>query len=695
MKITEDEILNIVISELDNAPMADNLEQPLEYYLGLPNGTEVEGRSRITSTDVADSIEWILPQIMKSFSQTNEIVTFDPYSEADEKQAEIESEYVYHVLMKKNPGFICIHQFVKDALMQRNGILKVYYESKEEKQTRSYTGLTMEEVQVILSPDNVELLESSQTDDGFDIKFKLTKKVNKICVESVPLEEFRVNADHNSVDLTSARFTAHVTEKTLSQLREEGIDEDKLSQLTAFSNDASAYRFQAQGENVFQGASADTENEAMQLYSISECYTWIDIDGDGVVEYVKVTCGGLDVPTVILSVDEIEMSPWISTTAILMPHKFQGQSIYDRIKEIQDHKTALIRNIQDNLYLQNNQRNAVLEGQVNMDDLRVSRPGGSVRVKRMDAIMPLTVPQTPQAAFDMMRYLDEVRSGRSGVSAEGSATPQNIGNKVGSEGVERMMTAKEELVGLIIRVIAETGIKPLCLKIRDLARQHIDTIEDFQFRGQWVQVHPQSWIPRTECTVRVGTGSGDTRQKLVAINQVIERQLAALQMPGQTLVNPAKIYSALNDFCKFAGLNGAEKYFVDPQSEEGQMTAQQTQQSQQAEKAKAEEQNVAMMQMQAQIAQAEMLKAQTLQQNSLLKHQIDTDKQTHDAQMSVMKAQLERAKLLTDAALKDKDNEFRYDQLNTNTALELTKLGKQQSDMSTYEGDRNDRTTEN
>jgi hypothetical protein len=687
MKLKDDDILNIIISELTNAPMADNLEKPLEYYLGLPNDTEVEGRSCLTSTDVADSIEWILPQIMKSFSQTNEIVTFDPYNEADEKQSEIESEYVYHVLMKKNPGFICIHQMVKDALMQRNGILKVYYESKDEIQTRRYTGLTLEEVQVILSPDNVELIESSQSDDGFDIKFKLTKKVNKICVESVPLEEFRVSANHNSIDLTGARFTAHVTEKTLSELREQGIPENKLEQLTAFSNNASNYRFQAQGENVFNGANNDIENEAMQLYAISECYVYMDIDGDGIAEYVKVTCGGLDVPTVILSVEEIEMSPWISTTAILMPHKFQGQSIYDRIKEIQDHKTALIRNIQDNLYLQNNQRNAVLEGQVNIEDMLVSRPGGIVRVTRPDAIVPLITPQTGQAAFDMMRYLDEVRSGRSGVSAEGSATPQNIGNKVGSEGVERMMTAKEELVGLIIRVIAETGVKPLCLKIRDLARQHIDTIEDFQFRGQWVQVHPSTWIPRNECTVRVGTGSGDTRQKLVAIDQVIERQLAALQMPGQSIVNPVKIYSALNDFCKFAGLSGGEKYFVDPQSEEGQVMAQQAQQGQQAEQQKADEQNMAMMQMQGQLAQAEMLKAQAAQQNNLLKHQIETDKQTHVAQMSVMKAQLERAQLLTDAATKDADTEFKYDQLNTNTALELTKMGKQQSDMSKYQNE--------
>ena len=201
--------------------------------------------------------------------------------------------------------------------------------------------------------------------------------------------------------------------------------------------------------------------------------------------------------------------PWVSTTAFLMSHKFQGISITDRLKQIQDQKTALWRNMFDNMYLQNNQRNVVIEGQVNMDDLLVSRPGGIIRAKRLDAITPLITPQLGVDAYNMMSYLDQVRAGRTGVDPDGQANPVNIGDRVGSQGVERLMNAKEELVGLIIRVIAETGIKPLCTKIRDLSIEHIDSVVDFRFRGQWHKINPSAWPERTQCTVRVGTGTGN------------------------------------------------------------------------------------------------------------------------------------------------------------------------------------------
>ena len=692
-KLTNDDILDIVNAELENAPVNNNLETPLGYYLGEPNGTEVDGKSTLMSLDVADAIEWIMPQIMKSFTQTNEIVIFDPCGPEDERQAELESEYVYNILMKKNTGFISIHQFVKDALLQRNGILKVYYESNDQITKEAYTGLTEQQLQMLLSDKTVELISMEQFIDIdpvfgqqvlFNVKIQITIKKPKIRVMPVPPEEFRVNSSHNSIDLTDARFTAHITQKTVSQLREDGVSEDILDELTTGFINQSDYRFQLQGENSTVNEGWTKANDAMRLIQVAECYLYIDIDGDGIAEYVKVTCAGNDTFNTFISMDEMTESPWISATAILMSHKFQGLSIYDRLKEIQDNKTALIRNIQDNIYLQNNQRMGVLTGQVNMDDLLVSRPGGVVRMSRPDALWPIVTPKIGMESFEFMRYLDEVRAGRSGVSAEGSATPQNIGDRVGSQGVERLMTAKEELVGLIVRVFAETGIKPLCLKIRDLARRHVDTIENFKFRGEWVQVNPAQWNERSESTVRVGTGSGDTTAKLAAINQVIQMQTQALQMPGQAIVDPTKVYSALNDFCKFSGLNGADKYFIDPTSEIGKQKQGQADQQMQSEKQKADQQQQSMIQMQVQLAQAEMLKAQVAQENvklkgqtELAKHQREMDKQTYEAQLAQLETQIKVVQQVADGQEKDDRLEFDYQKLASDLALRITELEAQ------------------
>lgn len=692
-KLSDSDVLAIIANELSNANITTSspsvLQDPLMYYLGLPNGTEQEGRSSIVSTDIADAIEWIMPQIMKSFTQNNEVVVFDPISEADELQASIESEYVYDVLMKQNDGFVLIHQFVKDALMQRNGILKVYYEESEETKTYSYTGLNEDQLHIIVADKNTEILaltpnefidDQDQPQVLFDVKLAVTNKDGKVKIDAVAPEEFRVNSQHNSIDLTNARFTAQIINKSISDLREEGYSQDEVEGITSSDFIRSSYRFNYQNESTLIPSTLSND-DANKLVEIGECYMKLDMNGDGIAELMKITVAGVEPPTRILSIEEIDSKPWISTTAILMSHKFQGLSVYDRLKSIQDNKTAIIRNIMDNMYLQNNQRNIILEGQVNLDDLLVSRPGGLIRAKRLDAITPLQTPQIGDAAFSMMQYLDEVKAGRIGVSADGTASPDNIGDRVGSQGVERMMNAKEELIGLIIRVICETGIKPLCNKIRDIVTQHTDTIQDFQYRGQWVKVNPSEWPKRSKSSVRVGTGTGDVTAKLSAIQQIQQIQATIIAQPGQALTNPSKVYSALDDFCKFSGLNGASKYFIDPNSQEGQQTAQQaSQMSQQQQQAQQEEQ-LKQFQLQAQLAQAATTTAEAQQANVQLKgqvelgkHQREMEKHAFEARIAQLLAEIEQAKISEKGNKEISDLRFKYDQLSMQTAIKLTEI---------------------
>jgi hypothetical protein len=468
--------------------------------------------------------------------------------------------------------------------------------------------------------------------------------------------------------------------KSLSDLREEGFDEADIQKIMQSDLIRSSYRFSYQNEPTLI-PSVTAADEANKLVEICECFLKLDMNGDGITERVKVTVGGVLNPTVVLETDPIDSSPWVATTAILMSHKYQGLSIYDRLKQIQDNKTAVIRNVMDNMYLQNNQRNVVLEGQVNLDDMLVSRPGGLIRAKRLDAIQPLMTPQIGDAAFNMIRYLDETKAGRTGVSADGSASPENVGDRVGSQGVDRMMNAKEELVGLIIRVICETGIKPLCNKIRDLVTQHTDTIQDFQYRGQWVKVNPSEWPKRSKSTVRVGTGTGDTRSKLTAIEKIQQVQAQIIATPGQALTNPSKVYAALDDFCKFSGLNGAGKYFTDPNSQEGkqatQTAAQQGQQQQQQimdEKLKEFQLNAQLAQAATTTAEAQQANVQVKAQLELAKHQREIDKHTFEGKIAQLLATIEQAKLVEKGHKEISDMQFKYDQLSMQTAVALTKI---------------------
>lgn len=689
----DSEILSIISSELSAANYSDTdegsgqLEQAMSYYLGLPNGTEVDGRSAVTSTDVADSIEWIMPQIMESFTQVNEIVKFDPSKAGDARQAELESQFVYDVLMKENDGFTIIYQMVKDALMQRNGVLKVYYDDTPETITRTYTGLVEQAIAVLLT--NQEIVNYKITDSYidqqfgpvYDVEVTLQTKCGKIVIDNVPLEEFRVNAQHNSINVSKSRFTAHVMTKSVSDLAAEGYDEKVLEKLPAYHGYRRDYRFAMMDEDS-TNASAQSADIAQRFVQVHECCMLIDTDRDGIAELRKITCAGsTDMPEVILSNELLDSMPWVATTGIIMPHKFQGLSITDRVKPLQDQKTAILRNVLDNFYLQNNQRNVVIENQVNMDDMLISRPGGIIRAKREGAITPLITPQIGSAGFDLIRYLDEVRAGRTGVQSDGNASPISIGDRVGSQGVDRLMNAKEALVGLIIRCIAETGIKPLMLKIRELACRHMDAVHDYEFRGEWMQIAPTTWTATRRCTVKVGTGTGETSQKLMLLKEVLAVQTQAIANPEQTLVEQSHIFNVLDDICKLGGLNGATRYFVDPGTEAGKQKALQVQQNSQAMQQKQDQIQQLQAQLEAKVAESAVMTADAAQKMAQYKaiadqakHQLEMAKATDKARIEQLQAQLEQYQTGIEAANKDDELQYKYDKLNTDAAIALTKI---------------------
>ncbi|EOE0154409.1 hypothetical protein ACJ8S7_005062 [Klebsiella pneumoniae] len=695
-KLSNEEILSIIGSELSNATgssendsIQQNRQRALAMYLG-EKGEVQEGRSSVVSTDVADSIEWIMPEVMKAFTQNNEVVTFDPVGPEDRRQAEIESRYVYDTIIKDNEGFIAMHEFFKDALLQKNGFFKVFYNDTTETQKVNFTGLTVIEFEMLQAEPFIEITGVTEnvieveggSIQSFDVNAIRTIPNGKIELMCVAPEDIRVNRMHNSVSLKNARFIAHSMLKTRSELIEDGYSRDVIDELPTEDiefEESKNYRFAMQGENITPLGSVGDKSQC--VYEVSECYIMMDIDDDGIAERCKITVAGVTNPTHILDIEEVDEWPFISATAILMPHKLFGLSIYDRLKEIQQQKTALLRNVLDNVYLQNNQRTAAIEGQVNLDDLLISRPGGVVRVKTPNSIVPITTPPLSGDAYKMFDYLDGVRAGRSGVSPEGTVGDQAIGDSVGSEGLERILNQKEELVGLMVRVFAETGIKPLCEMVRRLLIKHVDTTVDYEFHQEWVQINPAQWKTRNKTTVRVGTGSGNRKEQAAAVMQILGFQEKILANPSQSLVTESKVFAALNDFCKLAGMPGAAAYFLDPNSPEGQQNKQQVDQSlQQQQKQEAEQQQL-LAQVQIKIANAEESKAQTQRQNvelthqkNMLQQQLDQQKLASDNAIKALQQQLAEAKELANSNHKDQELEYRYYDTDTRAETERMRI---------------------
>ena len=82
--LDEDEIAHAVGQEISsalgdmNSGISEDRRQSLKYYLGKPFGNEQEGRSKVVLHDVLESIEWIIPSLMKIFFGGGNIVNYKP-----------------------------------------------------------------------------------------------------------------------------------------------------------------------------------------------------------------------------------------------------------------------------------------------------------------------------------------------------------------------------------------------------------------------------------------------------------------------------------------------------------------------------------------------------------------------------------------------------------------------------------------
>lgn len=145
----------------------------MQYYLGdMAKDMPVpEGRSKTVSFDVADTIEGLMPSLMEIFIGSDEVVRFEPVGPEDEEAAQQETDYVNHVFMQQNPGFRVLYDFIKDALLQKVGIVKVWWEEREEEQYETYYDLTADQFALLAqavaqSDGSMKITEHSEHDEN-------------------------------------------------------------------------------------------------------------------------------------------------------------------------------------------------------------------------------------------------------------------------------------------------------------------------------------------------------------------------------------------------------------------------------------------------------------------------------------------------------------------------------------------------
>lgn len=575
-KVTDEELLARVQGEITDAlgyndTVSKQRESAMDYYYALPFGNEVEGRSQYVDSSVMDTIEWIKPSLMRVFASGDEMVTFEPHGPEDVESAEQATDYVNHIFTKDNNGWEILYTWFTDALLQKNGIVKVWWDDYEDWNREEYNGLDEQEFNLLIMSPDIEVMEHTSYVDDYgakhDVVIKRTSYTGRVKIENVPPDEFLISRE--AKDIKDARFVCHRVRKTLSELRlmypDEDLDPREIGggddDMSAFSSERlSRYEFDKSAD-YFGGWGSPNDDEALQTYWLHESFIKTDYDGDGIAELRKVCSVG----SKILANDPIDKVPFVSITPVKIPHKFFGLSIADLIMDLQLIKSTLMRNLMDNMYNMNFGRYAVLEGQANLDDLLSQRPGGVVRVKSPNAIMPLATPPLEASSFQMLGYLDEQRESRSGVNKYSQGLNDNaLTSHTTATAVNATMTAAQSRVELIARCFAETGVRDLMNCIYELVLKNQDKERIVKLRNQWVPVRPDMWRDKMDCTVAVGIGNGNRDQQLMHLTTMLQFAGDAMR-GGLNIVNEKNLYNMGAALIKNMGFQNIGDFLTDPE----------------------------------------------------------------------------------------------------------------------------------
>jgi hypothetical protein len=574
MELTE--VKSIVRSEIDSAigyfetETVEARRKALDYYLRHPYGNEVEGRSSIVTGEVAEAVDGALPQLIRIFTSTDQIVLFEPQTADGEEAASQATKYVNWVFWRDNPGMKILHSWFKDALMQKNGIVKAYWDTKEDVTKETYEDLTEDELAMLLSDPNVEVVsqeeELDEVDDGmgnmipmhrsFNVVIRRTKESGNVVIKNVPPEEFLISKFAR--DIEDSPFVAHRRLMPRSELVAMGYDREIVMTLPSydrltFSPERIA-RFD-QGEQPLDQMQLDP---IMQVVEVYECYVRLDQDGDGIAELHRIMYSGEEV----LEDEECDYVPFYSICPFPIPHKFFGQSMSDKTMDIQLIKSTLTRQMLDNIYLTNNARMGAVEGQVNIDDLLNATPGGIIRLKNAAAIVPIQVPSMSGQAFPILEYMDSVQAKRTGVSDAQQGLNPDILSNVTAAAVAAMTQASNGKLELIARLFAETGMRELFRGILHLLGKYQDKPRVLRINGKYIEFDPRMWKNQFDICINVGLGTGNKDQQLTMLNMVLAKQEQIIQQygPSNPLVSVGQYRNTLGKLIEAAGFKDSNEF---------------------------------------------------------------------------------------------------------------------------------------
>ena len=556
-----------------------------EYYRGDLFGNEVEGNSKVVAMEVRDTVSAMLPSLMRVFFNSENVVEFTPRGPEDVQSAQQATDYANYIFQNDNTGFLTTYAIFKDALVRKCGIAKFWWEDDEKVRIEEYTGLDEPTLEMLMQEPEAEVtIVSSYPDPSVDemqmttvdpmtgqpvvtpapmlhdVQIKRITKDGRIRIMAVPPEELLLDRRARSFD--DATIIAHRQMATVADLIAMGYDQDEIEE-NLMSNDLDSNdEYLARQPLSTTFGTNDAANPMMRRVLYIEAYARVDYDGDGIAELRKVCCMGAgykvvrNLPASYIPFADFPCDPEPHTSPL------EAMSIFDITRDLQEIKSEILRNTLDSLAQSIHPRTAVVEGQVNIDDVLNNETGAIIRMRAPGMVQPLTTPFVGQAAFPMMEYMDQIKEDRTGMSKAAMGLNADALQSSTKAAVNATISASQGRIELTARILAE-GMKKLFKGILFLVTTHQDKARMVRMRNEWVQIDPRAWDAGMDANINIALGNGDTNERLQALMMILAKQEQILQQLGPTnpLVTPQQFSNTLRKIVELSGFKDSTSYF--------------------------------------------------------------------------------------------------------------------------------------
>lgn len=585
-KLTDEQLLSIVNDEIDEAvkyfdeEIRPKLEEHYKKYKADKAFydvlmSELSKKSKFISADIADAIEGALPALMKIFYGTDDVISISGHTGDDAKRANTMQELCNFQITTQNDGFMLFYRWIKDALITALGVVKAHWK-REYEHTEFKTTVGIEQLALFDSDPNIEINSVEQTEGGFNdigvavplfnIAYTQTKvKENRPVLEN--MDAARLLYDPLCTSLEDAQYVIDRKYVTIDELRrkeKDGIYEniDGAIETSAESIETMRAIIEDRDDSYSSGSSLNRARDRIVLY---EYYGKIDVNQDELLEDVIITVVG---KTIISKQENIYgMFPFMALSPILEPFTLHGKSFADLIGQLQDLKTALIKEIMVNIAQSNDGREFIDPAAVNLEDLvrnkkyiRVNANGGSIQ----NHVQPKAFSPMHPMTMQVLEYIDGIKENRTGITRYNQGLDANSLNHT-AHGIQTIMNAANQRLELIARIMSETGIKRLFRFLVSANQRFIDQNTVIRLTNDYIEITPDDLAGDFDMTVSSGTGVSDKQMDNQNLNEVMQIQASLIKggfIPQQIAYD--FIYNATKKKLEVMGYKNVNDFIPSP-----------------------------------------------------------------------------------------------------------------------------------